>query len=1184
MRLKHKFASAGLGAALMLGAPGLQADDTDIYFQTGGSTGGVPLVMFYLQYTSELNSTVCSGVTDQLRTTLLNAGCSDLYILSGYFADQDFSDSTITRFEVIRAVLKRVLAPLGNMKVGIMLSHDDNNKCTGPGDNTGCSNGAYILKGFTPLELPRPTFYPNYPNWDLVYYDADGNPTQKKAFFEALDGIPAPQGNLSHPHQNKEVYFELFRYLTGQGVYNAHNGWADFATVTDVNLGSTADISTTTPNGTASLVWDTSIESSGNYISPLTEHCSRVFVVNILKGKGNSADNSDSAISATLASAGMAFDVSNSDAGFAEMVRWLYDKDLADGSINGLDLEERQNVTSFFVADQPQQVDDAANAGGTGYALTLSDDATTLVRTIDSIFNQILSVSTTFVSASIPVNVFNRSEVLDNVYIALFQTDPDNKPQWAGDLKKLKLSIAVRNAGQVNEYKELVILDSLGQPAIAPDGRIRHDALTYWSIFNAWDINKLDDPNEIRSRDGRSVNRGGAGQKIPGFLGTDVWDPNSGVPTETNAGGGRQLFTDAGTDLIALNADMTTAEKLWPYLLGDASDWANADNPPTSTTTWTEAATLYWRMPDATIAGDTGVTLQQEALNVLKFVRGIDVKDTDNDGLTTDVRRWIFGDPLHARPLPISYGIPVSGYTEADPDIRIITGGNDGFVRMVRNITSSLAEDGREMWGFMPKQALAIQKKLMDNAAGTGHPYGADGAPTARILDVNQDGTINPADGDKVYVYFGMRRGGNGYYALDVSYPDDPQMLWSITNETPGFESLGLTFASPQIRTLDWGLGPKPVFIVGGGYDIDKDDLSVITSTYQDDQGAGIYIIDAETGDLVWKAVRGTTGPISSTEYNHAELDDSIPSDVTAVDTNADGNIDRFYVGDTGGRVWRGDLPGNDRTQWTVMELLSVGRHATPSSGEAVEDRRFFHAPDFVPSRQWDSVTNAYKNYDAIVVGSGDRAHPLSAPGAGGVWDWMYMFKDYHVNTGTPPSTVVQFDELDDVTANCLQNYNCTQIGTLEKGWRMTLTIPGEKALSAPLTYKGSIYFTSYIPKLSTASCGPSEGTGLAYHIALDDATAVYNYDTTNDISDLPGDTSNVNDPTNTELFVNCQAPPCDETGPGDRARIMKSGGIPSDPVFVRYGGIECIMNTDFVCQEDKKKAAWRTYWYLREE
>ena len=34
----------------------------------------------------------------------------------------------------------------------------------------------------------------------------------------------------------------------------------------------------------------------------------------------------------------------------------------------------------------------------------------------------------------------------------------------------------------------------------------------------------------------------------------------------------------------------------------------------------------------------------------------------------------------------------------------------------------------------------------------------------------------------------------------------------------------------------------------------------------------------------------------------------SIPSDITRLDSDGDGKVDRLYVGDTGGRVWRFDI------------------------------------------------------------------------------------------------------------------------------------------------------------------------------------------------------------------------------------------------------------------------------------
>ena len=75
------------------------------------------------------------------------------------------------------------------------------------------------------------------------------------------------------------------------------------------------------------------------------------------------------------------------------------------------------------------------------------------------IFKQILSVSTTFVAASVPVNVFNRAEITDNVYIALFQVDEQARPYWVGNVKKLKI------AGANDSSAAGTIVDALGEPA-----------------------------------------------------------------------------------------------------------------------------------------------------------------------------------------------------------------------------------------------------------------------------------------------------------------------------------------------------------------------------------------------------------------------------------------------------------------------------------------------------------------------------------------------------------------------------------------------------------------------------------------------------------------------------------------------------------------------------------------------
>src|SRR5690606_36220252 len=60
--------------------------------------------------------------------------------------------------------------------------------------------------------------------------------------------------------------------------------------------------------------------------------------------------------------------------------------------------------------------------------------------------------------------------------------------------------------------------------------------------------------------------------------------------------------------------------------------------------------------------------------DLLKWARGVDVLDDDDDGSFSDVRRYL-GDPLHSKPVVITYGD-----TLEEPDITIFMTTNEGFL------------------------------------------------------------------------------------------------------------------------------------------------------------------------------------------------------------------------------------------------------------------------------------------------------------------------------------------------------------------------------------------------------------------------------------------------------------------------------------------------------------------------
>ncbi len=277
------------------------------------------------------------------------------------------------------------------------------------------------------------------------------------------------------------------------------------------------------------------------------------------------------------------------------------------------------------------------------------------------------------------------------------------------------------------------------------------------------------------------------------------------------------------------------------------------------------------------------------------------------------------GDVLHSRPVALNYGA-TPGYSKVNPNIRVLFGSGEGMFHILQNTDTSGSESGREVFGFYPRELLAnIRWRHEETTTALPRHYGVDGAPAVLKVDKNGDGTLDYRSGDEAYVYFGLRRGGSSYFALDISNPDAvPKLLWKIAPAAGGaFDELGLTFSTPVVGKVNYSGVPVDVLIFAGGYNGGWNDGYTARrgkdlDAADDAVGNAIYIVNARTGELVWKAVRGVTGVSSNTHYAHAGLVDSIPSTVAALATPA-GIIHRLYVGDSGGAVWRVDLPAEQR-------------------------------------------------------------------------------------------------------------------------------------------------------------------------------------------------------------------------------------------------------------------------------
>ena len=244
---------------------------------------------------------------------------------------------------------------------------------------------------------------------------------------------------------------------------------------------------------------------------------------------------------------------------------------------------------------------------------------------------------------------------------------------------------------------------------------------------------------------------------------------------------------------------------------------------------------------------------------MLKWIRGQDTQDENGfkvNGANTDVRASIHGDVLHSRSVVLNYG--ATGTTDK---IYAFYGGNDGVFRAIKGGHAD-AEAGKEQWAFIAQEFFPRFLRLYNNSPQVLYPstpagitppptkrdYFWDG-PIGSYVEYDTSGAIS-----KAYLYIAARRGGRFIYALDVTLPKAPKILW--TKSDADFPELGQTWSQPQFAYLRKTLGGSNTnnvaLIFGGGHDAASEDPEPPAAT--DSMGRGIFVLDAFTGSLVWWA------------------------------------------------------------------------------------------------------------------------------------------------------------------------------------------------------------------------------------------------------------------------------------------------------------------------------------------
>ena len=730
--------------------------------------------------------------------------------------------------------------------------------------------------------------------------------------------------------------------------------------------------------------------------------------------------------------------------------------------------------------------DESFQASGTGEYL-LADDASTLADAFNAILVDINNSDTTFSSPAVSVNAFNRSTHLDDLYFTLFK--PGKGTGWRGNFKKYKLDFFtdtsdVDNDGDVTERLPFVA-DATGADAVDEvTGFFATGAKSFWTDGAA-------DGVDVAA--GGSANEFDATRKV--YTYTDTYTNTNGV------------FTPG-----ASTAALTTAS--------NAVDKSN-------TTAITEVMLDIVGDPDK-------ITGTPRIETLLDWSAGLDALDKYGAaGSTTDARLEM-GDPLHSEPALVQYG-----GTATAPDLVAYVATNDGYLHAFD------ADDGKELFSFIPQELLPNLNDLMDNRQGN-KTYGLDGNVVAWINDANGDGTISGGS-EHVYLYIGMRRGGRNIYSLDVTDRNNPSLRWVIKGGTGNYAELAQTWSTINVEKIKDGATEKMVLIFGGGYDTDQDNVAVRTV---DDDGNAIFIADASSGQLLWSGGSGGTQAVAGMDY-------SIPARVKPLDMKGDGLVDRLYVADVGGQIFRFDIDNDNGSP--LASSITGGRIADLAAAGKANARRFYYPPDVALIAKRGEAA-----YLALVVASGYRAHPLDTE----VQDRIYLLKDNDVyNIPATYKTLTEagstgIPALYDATLNLVAGNGSTADNDVAKialdnssGWYIKLddgtntnTWIGEKGLSESLLIEGVAVVTTFIPTTSSTSCAPQSGLGRVYYLDVFDGSAAF--------------------PSNLDMRT-------------DRHKDLTRSGIPPTPNVIITKGGEPTLCIGTECEAAGfGLGARKTYWY----
>ena len=343
-----------------------------------------------------------------------------------------------------------------------------------------------------------------------------------------------------------------------------------------------------------------------------------------------------------------------------------------------------------------------------------------------------------------------------------------------------------------------------------------------------------------------------------------------------------------------------------------------------------------------------------QAQDLINFIRGVDsynevtVADEKKDKLVSG-ERWKLGDIYHSELKVI--GVPSAKVSDDNVNTEayyrfnkryndfvngnscggsckdrkqvIYVGANDGLLHAFDS------KNGNELWAFLPPMLLSkMRSAISSKSAQSVSIYGVDGSPI--VKDIYYDNKW------RTVLLAGIGRGGRGYFALDVTDPNNPSFLFAFSNDLINsivshwdstghktdlgyaggadseyaYSKIGDATSTPQIVLIPYQGKQKWVAVFGAG------DNAGVNSTY----GSAIYVADLEDNGKVLKR-------IDIPDIDNNNIANSIPAPVVAItpDSASSANYKgaMIYFADLEGSLWKLNLT-NQGTLFDTAQIFKA--------------------------------------------------------------------------------------------------------------------------------------------------------------------------------------------------------------------------------------------------------------------